>query len=192
MTDLNCSQDIDTYLSAHSGLPSATFGWAAHYKTYMDQYLAYRNGASATLLQQLLPVVAADLKTAAGIKGKVQSDWDQWNNLQTAMSTNYLANGPGAGGINWAINWEWNAANVKRDEIDGVLEKRQACTRPASGSLTGPATGSASGSQTATGSISATASTGSSGGATSAPSSTVNGPSTQCMSDGAPWMSPTA
>ncbi|KAL8720006.1 MAG: hypothetical protein Q9225_003077 [Loekoesia sp. 1 TL-2023] len=121
----------DTYLSQNPGLPRANFGWASKYKTYMDDYVNYRNGASARLLPNLLATIGADLNVANNnVRGKVQSEWDQWSNLHNSMTAYYGAHGPGASDLNWAIKWEWDTNNVKRDEIDEIFDKRQACSRP--------------------------------------------------------------
>ena len=107
--------------------------------------MTYRNGASTRLLPGLLANVGVDLGVANNnVAGKVQADWDQWNNLYNSMRTYYGGGGNGAGDINWAINWEWNVNNVKRDEIDNVIGKRQACSQPTtpSGGIDPTATGS--------------------------------------------------
>ena len=104
----------------------------------MDSYVKSRNGATASLLPGLLANVGLDLNIANNnVQGKVQAEYDQWNNLYNAMKTHYGQGGNGAGDIGWAINWEWNTNNVKRAEIEPIKEKRQACSRP-----TGPASNS--------------------------------------------------
>ena len=130
----------------------------------MDNYINYRNGASARLLPGLLSNIGTDLNAANNnVAGKVQNTWDQWNNLYNAMKTYYTGSGNGAGDINWAINWEWNVNNVKRDEFDKVIGKRQACSPPTSlSSDIGPtATGSSISTTGAGNTVSATISGGS-------------------------------
>ncbi len=103
----------------------------------MNNYINYRNGASANLLPGLLANIGTDLNVAKNnVAGKVQATWDQWNNLYNSITSYYGSQGNGAGDVNWAINWEWNANNVKRQEIDQVMKKRQACSQP-----TNPSTG---------------------------------------------------
>ena len=110
-------------------MPQSRFGWASHYKTYMNNYINYRNGASARLLPGLLANIGNDLNTAKTVAGKVQATWNQWNNLYNSIRSYYGPQGNGAEALNWAINWEWNANNVKREEIDQVMKKRQACSQ---------------------------------------------------------------
>ena len=125
------SQDLDTYLSQHPGLPQSRFGWAGRYKTYMNNYVQYRNQATTRLLPGLLTNIGADLNVANNnVAGKVQATWDQWNNLYNSMRTYYSAPGNGATQLAWEITWEWNTASVKRDEIDQIIKKRQACSQP--------------------------------------------------------------
>ncbi|KAL8773774.1 MAG: hypothetical protein Q9209_001542 [Squamulea sp. 1 TL-2023] len=136
-------KDYDTYLSQHAGLPRANFGWAAKYKTYMDNYVNFRNGASSSLLAPLLTTVGNDLKTAKNnVANKIQAELDQWTNLHAAMTSYYTGSGAGASELNWAITWEWNTGNVKRSEFENPIFKRQACSRP-TGTATGDATASA-------------------------------------------------
>ncbi|KAL8662335.1 MAG: hypothetical protein Q9202_004793 [Teloschistes flavicans] len=142
-------QTHDTYLSAHAGLPRANFGWAAQYKTYMDNWVNYRNGATRRLLPTLLTTVGNDLNVANNnVKNKVQAELDPWTNLHRAMTNYYTGAGAGVSELDFTITWEWNTGNVKRDEIDYAMEKRQACQRP-SGS--GTASGSTSAEPTKTG-----------------------------------------
>ncbi|KAL8700003.1 MAG: hypothetical protein Q9201_005684 [Fulgogasparrea decipioides] len=137
----------DTYLSQHAGLPQANFGWAAKYKTYMDKYVNFRNGASSSLLAPLLTTVGNDLNIAKNnVANKIQAELDQWTNLHAAMTSYYTGSGAGASELNWAITWEWNTANVKRSEFENPIFKRQACSRP-TGTATGAATASASASK---------------------------------------------
>lgn len=140
-------QAHDTYLSQHAGLPQARFGWAAKYKTYMDNYVNYRNGASASLLQPLLTTVGNDLKVANNnVANKVSTEIDPYINLHQMMTNYYTGSGAGASELNWAINREWNTANVKREEFENAIFKRQACSRPiGTQQSTRSATGSASG-----------------------------------------------
>ncbi|KAL9593574.1 MAG: hypothetical protein Q9219_007491, partial [cf. Caloplaca sp. 3 TL-2023] len=137
----------DTYLSQHAGLPQARFGWAAKYKTYMDNWVNYRNGASARLLGPLLTNVAGDLRVANNnVRGKVQAEIDPWTNLHGAMTSYYTGSGAGVSELNWAINWEWNTGGVKREEFGNAIFKRQACSRPTgTQENTGDATGTATG-----------------------------------------------
>ncbi|KAL8893508.1 MAG: hypothetical protein Q9192_005192 [Flavoplaca navasiana] len=58
------------------------------------------------------------------------------------MTRYYTGSGAGASEMTWAINWEWNTGNVKRDEFENPIFKRQACSRP-TGTATGDATSSA-------------------------------------------------
>ncbi|KAL8668854.1 MAG: hypothetical protein Q9168_006533 [Polycauliona sp. 1 TL-2023] len=104
----------DTFLSQNGGLARSNFGWAAKYKTYMDQYVNYRNGASSKLLGPLLTTVQSDLNTAKNIQNKVQLELDQWTNLHRSMTTYYTGSGGGVSELNWSIKWEWNAGSVKR------------------------------------------------------------------------------
>lgn len=46
------------------------------------------------------------------------------------MTSYYTGSGAGASELNWAINWEWNTANVKREEFENAIFKRKACSRP--------------------------------------------------------------
>ena len=94
----------------------------------MNGYMQPRNGASADLVSCLLVVVRDDLMVAQNIAGKDQAAWDRWNNLHSSMTTYYDGNGKGVNALQWEIKWEWNTNSVKRDE---VVEKRQACSRPA-------------------------------------------------------------
>lgn len=181
----------------------------------MNDYINYRNGATARLLPGLLTNIGADLTVANNnVAGKVQVTWDQWNNLYNAMKTYYGAGGNGAGDLNWSIDWEWNVNNVKRDEIDKIMGKRQACSRPtepsgssgsgaASGIIApgGGGTGSTGvgtrngGSISTQGRSSSTFGTGSGFTGSGTGSSATAMPKimqTQCASDGASWMSPTA
>ena len=104
----------------------------------VDNYIKPRNGASETLLPGLLTNIATDLTTLkANLNKKDQATWDQWNNLHNSISTYYDQGGNGAGELDWSITWEWNSNNVKREEIENVLEKRhvakrQACSQPTS------------------------------------------------------------
>lgn len=99
----------------------------------MDSYINYRNGASATLLPGLLASISSDLNVANNnVSGKEQNTWDQWKNLYSSMRIHYSGSGNGAGDINWVNNWEWGVNIVKRDEIDKVMGKRQACSPPTS------------------------------------------------------------
>ncbi|KAL9579388.1 MAG: hypothetical protein Q9203_006716 [Teloschistes exilis] len=124
-------QTHDTYLSAHAGLPRANFGWAAQYKTYMNNWVNYRNGATRRLLPTLLTTVENDLNVANNnVKNKVQAELDPWTNLHRAMTNYYTGAGAGVSELDFTITWEWNTGNVKRDEIDYAIEKRQACQRP--------------------------------------------------------------
>lgn len=158
----------------------------------MDEYVNYRNGATARLLPDLLANVAIDFNVAKNIANQEQqATWDQWNNLYNAMNTHYGNNGAAAGDIDLAITWEWNTNNVKRDEIDRLMEKRQACSQSISSSKSGsgtsdqsPSTGPSSASGTGPGFTGV--------GTTSSHKSTASVTPTQCMSDGAPWLSPTA
>ena len=180
----------------------------------MNSYINHRNGATASLLPGLLTNIGVDLAVANNIAGKVQPTWDQWNNLYNAMRTYYGAGGNGAGDLNWSINWEWNTNNVKRDEIDKIMEKRQACSRPTGPSSSsdsaaglgifapgGGGTGSAGvgtgniGSISTQGRFSSTFGAGSGFTGVGTGSSATSMPKitpTQCESDGASWMSPTA
>ncbi|KAL8710194.1 MAG: hypothetical protein Q9225_007328 [Loekoesia sp. 1 TL-2023] len=138
----------EMYLSQHAGLPRANFGWAAKYKTYMDNYVNYRNGASARLLGPLLTTIANDLNVANNnVANKVPAEIAPWTNLHGAMKSYYTGSGAGVSDLNWAINWEWNTANVKREEFENAILKRQACSRPTgTQQSTGQATGSVTGS----------------------------------------------
>jgi len=172
----------------------------------MNNYVNYRNGATARLLPGLLSNVALDLNVAKNLNGKVQATWDQWNNLYNAMNTHYCSNGAGAGDVNWAVNWEWNTANVKRDEIDYMMEKRQACSQPTAPSSSSGVAASSSETLAPSGSVSSSAqppstapspASGTGPGFTGvstglSPTSTASVSPTRCMSDGAPWLSPTA
>ncbi|KAL8777951.1 MAG: hypothetical protein Q9213_007637 [Squamulea squamosa] len=89
-------KDYDTYLSQRTGLPQANFGWSAKYKTYMDDYVNFRNRASSRLLAPLLTTVGNDLNTAKNIVlNKVQAELDQWINLHAAMTSYYTGSGAG-------------------------------------------------------------------------------------------------
>ena len=97
----------------------------------MNNYVNYRNGASSRLLGPLLTTVGNDLNVAKNnVANKVQVELDQWTNLHGAMTRYYTGSGAGASELNWAINWEWNTGNVKRDEFENSIFKRQACSRP--------------------------------------------------------------
>ena len=108
----------------------------------MDKYVNHRNGASSRLLAPLLTTVGNDLNVAKNVANKVQADLNRWTNLHRAMTQYYTGSGAGASEMTWAINWEWNTGNVKRDELENPIFKRQACPRP-TGTATGDATGSA-------------------------------------------------
>ena len=109
----------------------------------MDNYVNYRNGASSRLLEPLLTTVGNDLNVAKNnVANKVQADLDRWTNLHGAMTRYYTGSGAGASEMTWAINWEWNSGNVKRNEFENPIFKRQACSRP-TGTATGDATSSA-------------------------------------------------
>ena len=95
----------------------------------MDNYISYRNGATTSILPSLLVNIGADLGIAnINVKGKVQPDWDKWNNLYNSIKTYYGQGGAGASDLAWSINWEWNTNNVKRDELNNTMAKRQACS----------------------------------------------------------------
>lgn len=108
----------------------------------MDNWVNYRNGATRRLLPTLLTTVGNDLNVANNnVRNKVQAELDPWTNLHRAMTNYYTGAGVGVSELDFTITWEWNTGNVKRDEIDYAMEKRQACQRP-SGS--GTASGSPS------------------------------------------------
>ena len=121
----------------------------------MDNYINHRNGASARLLPSLLANIKIDLNVANNnlandnLASKRQITWDQWNSLYTSIKTYYGARGNGASDLDWEIHWEWDVGRVKRDEVDNVVKKRQACSRPVSLSVGSDSSGTGEGSTTA-------------------------------------------
>ena len=122
---------FDTWLTTtgpSQNIPQTNFGWAAQYQSYMDNYIGARSGQISSLISRLIPAIQSDLTVASTISGSSSSTLSQEQNLLSAFQNTY-----GSGnGVEFTLSWEWDATNVKREEIPN--EKRAACEASSSAS----------------------------------------------------------